>query len=200
MSDRVLMVTGHRPPKLGGYDNYEAHMRIKMHMKEEIRRHSPSKVITGMALGTDQLFALAAHELGVPFIAAVPFTGQDSRWPETSQLVYRDLLSKAAALHVISSGVMSNYSAVVEAMHVRNHWMADRSTDALAYWNGEESGGTYECVMYLRRCAEDPDHMMRNLTIQNPAAIINISEDEWLNNFHAAREAKDAHERGERDA
>ena len=199
MSDRILMVTGHRPPKIGGYDNYEAQGRLKTHMCHELERISPDKGRSGFALGIDQIFAQACIDVGVPLIADIPFEGQDSRWPEQSQIRYRDLLSKAHEVNVISDLSASSsphYGDIVKALHARNHHMADTSSHALGYWNQITHGGTFECITYLRHCLKDPDHSMQQLTIHNPTHIIKMSEKEWLENLADAREEQKFHETG----
>lgn len=100
--------------------------------------------ISGMALGWDTAWAVAAIRLGVPLIAAVPFDGQESRWPAESQRRFRSILEHAREVHVVSAG---GYSPA--AMHARNRWMVDRCDLLCALWNGS-SGGTAGCVAYAR--------------------------------------------------
>ena len=97
-----------------------------------------------MALGVDQWAAHIAHKLGIPFIAAIPFEGQEKAWPEKSQKVYR-LLRKLADEEVIVSP--GDYSAA--KMQVRNEWMVDHCDTLIAVWNGT-SGGTGNCVKYAK--------------------------------------------------
>ena len=80
----ILAATGHRPDKLGGY-SHDILVRLTEFAQHQIRVLGPEKVISGMALGWDQAVALATISLEIPLIAAIPFEGQESVWPEKSQ-------------------------------------------------------------------------------------------------------------------
>ena len=79
VSELVLGITGHRPPGLGcGYEipnpTYE---KICAALRAKFQELNVSKIISGMALGTDQWAAETAIALGLPFIAAVPCDERD---------------------------------------------------------------------------------------------------------------------------
>lgn len=97
MKEKILGVTGHRPPKLAAspecYSDKVLKALIKLAVKH-LRELQPSKVITGMALGWDTKIAIAALHLEIPVTAAVPFEGQESKWPEPSRVRYHKLLKK----------------------------------------------------------------------------------------------------------
>lgn len=97
MSIDTLAVTGHRPDKLGGYNERTQRDLISL-ARIELARLEPHHVITGMALGWDQAIAQAAIDLDIPFTAAVPFQGQEDRWPHDSQREYRRLIAEAYRL------------------------------------------------------------------------------------------------------
>jgi uncharacterized phage-like protein YoqJ len=145
------MVTGHRPNKLGGYDpNNEIRTYTTAEMKRILlttQQTYPEIVgISGMAIGIDQDFANLCVSLDIPFIAYVPFEGQECKWPPQGQKEYRELIEKAQEVKVISTG---HYSP--RKMQKRNEAMADDSDFAIAVWNGDLRGGTYNCVRYLQR-------------------------------------------------
>lgn len=141
----VLSVTGHRPDKLGGYSP-KAFQHLVNVAESCLTKLSPKKVITGMALGWDMAIAQACVNLGIPFIAAIPFKGQESRWQTKDQDKYKSLLQKAFVIEVISEGSYSPYK-----MELRNHWMVDHATAVLALYNGDDSGGTANCVRYVKK-------------------------------------------------
>ena len=140
---RIIAGTGHRPNKLGGYTDY-AWQRLLLTAERAIELLEPTTVISGMALGWDQALAMKAHEMGIPFIAAVPFVGQESVWPAQSKQRYYDLLSNAEDVVTVCSG---GYSAL--SMQRRNEWMVDNCDGVLALWDGS-SGGTGNCVNYVK--------------------------------------------------
>lgn len=140
----IVAATGHRPDKLGGYAIGPATQRLILARRwlEVVR---PSSVISGMALGWDQAWAQAAVDLGIPFVAAVPFIGQEKAWPPMSQFAFEQLLKCAAEVVIVSRG---GYS--VRAMHARNEWMVDHCDLLAALWDGT-SGGTDGCVAYAAK-------------------------------------------------
>lgn len=143
-----LAVTGHRPNKIFKDDPYSSenvHL-LTAFAAAQLRDYSDlSMVITGMALGWDQAIAQACLALDIPFTAAIPFTGQESRWPPASQRAYRMLLSKAAAQVIISP----NTPYHPRLMQVRNEWCCNECDSLLALWDGS-AGGTGNCVEYFR--------------------------------------------------
>lgn len=140
-----IAVTGHRPDKLGGYDeNNPLAIVVKKHIRKVLSFYKDKELITicGMALGIDQWWAEACIELKIPFIAAVPFKGMESKWPEESQKRFYKILGSAKKVEYVCK---PGYGAW--KMQVRNEWMVNQSDLLIAYWNGSE-GGTGNCVEY----------------------------------------------------
>ena len=135
----VFSGTGHRPPKLGGYQIQPVLVDFA---EMTLIKLGATKVISGMALGWDQALAEAAVNLGRPWVAAIPFSGQESKWPQASQDKYHALLAQASDQVLVSQG---GYSP--QAMQIRNQWMVDNADWVLALWNGSR-GGTYNCIQY----------------------------------------------------
>lgn len=144
--------TGHRPDKLVsggkrvGYTNAVLAALIGL-AETELDLLKPDEVISGVALGWDTALAIAAIRKGIPLTCAVPFEGQESKWPQESQDRYNKILSKAKAVVVVSEG---GYSA--QSMQARNVWMVDRAQKILALWNGTP-GGTRNCIDYAAKVA-----------------------------------------------
>jgi uncharacterized phage-like protein YoqJ len=101
-------------------------------------------VITGMALGVDQWAANIARKMKIPYIAAIPFEGQESKWPKRSQRTYRALRKLAMGETIVSPGEYS-----VEKMQIRNQWMVDNADAVIAVWDGTR-GGTKNCIEYAK--------------------------------------------------
>jgi uncharacterized phage-like protein YoqJ len=137
----VVCVTGHRSDKLGGYSVDAQKLLFQVAVKV-LSVEMPEMVYTGMALGWDQAIARACVKLDIPFVAAVPFKGQELRWNKHAQEIYHMLLKRAKLIQYVSPG---GYEP--RKMHIRNEWMVDRSEKVLAIWNGSE-GGTHNCVKY----------------------------------------------------
>lgn len=145
-----ICFTGHRPNKLPnpktGYDTTNpTYTFLRRETEKWLLELKPDETISGMALGFDWIGAEVSIKLGIPFIAAVPFIGQESIWPEHSKKQYRELLAKAKEVVIVSEG---SYS--VEKMQVRNCWMVDHSDDVIACFDGTK-GGTKNCVDYATK-------------------------------------------------
>lgn len=142
----IVAFTGHRPDKLGGYKvPNPTYLYVCQQIDKTLRELKPEKVISGMALGVDQWAAHIAYKLGIPFIAAVPFEGQEKAWPKQSQMTFHLLLRMASEKVIVSPG---DYSAA--KMQVRNEWMVDHCDKLIAVWDGT-SGGTGNCVAYAQK-------------------------------------------------
>lgn len=124
----IISATGHRPNKLGGYDTKISNILFDV-AEDWITGTdlSITKIISGMALGWDQTVAWAAYNLNIPFIAAVPFEGQERMWPSQSQRNYQYLLKVAYEVIIVTEGQYAPWK-----MQVRNEWMVDRCDAMLA--------------------------------------------------------------------
>lgn len=139
-----LAVTGHRPDKLGGYNNEESHKAIRRHMRDFLKEAPDGELflISGGALGIDQFWMEVGIHMDLPVIAALPFEGYDAKWPVASRRIYKKLLDKCyEVVYVCEPG----YEA--HKLQTRNEWMVDNCDVLTAYWNGTP-GGTSNCVDY----------------------------------------------------
>lgn len=141
----ILGITGHRPSSLGCGYNIPNLIFNKVYnsIKQKFIELKPEKIISGAAQGVDTWAIMVAKELNIPYIAAVPFDGQDSLWPDSAKEEYNKILNSAERVVVVSFGL---YSA--EKMQIRNRWIVDNSDCLLAVWNGINRGGTYYTVKY----------------------------------------------------
>jgi uncharacterized phage-like protein YoqJ len=132
-----LGVTGHRPEKLGGYGAKTA-KALRDLAKAEFTALVPELVITGMALGWDMACAEAAHELGIPFQAMIPFQGQEKIWPFESKKLYWKLLGVAKEVTFVSSPGYAGWK-----MLARDRAIVALSDAILALFNGSAGGTKY---------------------------------------------------------
>ena len=141
-----LMITGHRPDKLGGYGMDSATVA---HVEKELRKivsaldPATDTAISGMAQGADQLFVKICFEFGIRVSAYIPFTGQDSRWPKKAQDEYRALLRRCETVTTCTP------HASKDAFNLRNALMIRAADAAIAVWDGSR-GGTGNTVSMLR--------------------------------------------------
>lgn len=138
--------TGHRPQKLGGFDdntNQFEYVVKQIHQTIlQLEKIEPVHIISGMALGVDQWAAEYAAFRKIPFSAYVPCEGQDSRWPQASRDRYNQLLALASEVKLVTKGPYSPWK-----MQERNKAMVDDCDVLIAVWDGT-SGGTKNCVDY----------------------------------------------------
>lgn len=152
----ILSVTGHRPDKItiDGRNAYDPEVYVRLvafatKMIEEEIRHL-EEVILGMAQGWDQAIAEACIATGTLFVAAIPFIGQESKWPEAAQRRYHEILSRAILTKTICEGGYTAWK-----MQKRNEYMVNNSTKLLALWDGSP-GGTANCLKYARGVTDYP--------------------------------------------
>lgn len=143
-----IAVTGHRPNKLG--NEYSMEGPISDYLTYEFEKilieYAPKIAVSGMALGVDQIWAIAALHKGINVIAAIPFIGQELAWSEESQWMYQQILlhKRVTPTYICDPG----YAAW--KMQKRNEWMVDHSTFLVAAWDGSP-GGTSNCVKYAQK-------------------------------------------------
>lgn len=146
----IISFTGHRPNKIGGYKTPNP---IYDYVSEQLEHYllelKPDKCISGMALGVDTIGAELCLKLNIPFVAAVPFVGQESTWNEDARQTYNDLLMEAQETFVVSEG---GYAAF--KLQKRNQWMVDNSDIVLAVFDGSP-GGTFNCVTYAKKMGKE---------------------------------------------
>lgn len=146
----IVTATGHRPPRLGGYDD-AAREKVQRFARQEIGRYiaesqrSVSAFNIGMALGFDCACALACIEMGVPYRAYLACAHPEAPWPIPARERYSKLLDRAAAVLIVGSG---SYS--VKNMQRRNEAMVDDCDGVLALWSGSK-GGTANTIAYAMR-------------------------------------------------
>lgn len=148
----IIAFTGHRPHKLGGYNdrtNFKSKfdklvMKIFTDNFMNEFRNNNLEIITGMALGVDTWAAYFAISCKIPFRAYIPFSGQEKMWPTESQSMYRLLLTKASKIKYICD---PGYAAW--KMQKRNEAMINDCDILVAIWDGT-SGGTGNCVKYAQ--------------------------------------------------
>ena len=146
----TLCFTGHR--KINGAYHGPAHTALRAHLIGVVNRAAEKgavNFISGGALGVDTLGAQAllqvkqtAHK-DINLIMARPFPSQASKWPQGAQNEFNRICGLAQQVIDVSQDPYA-----VWKMQKRNIWMVDQSNVVVAVWNGEKSGGTYNCIKY----------------------------------------------------
>jgi ribonuclease HI/uncharacterized phage-like protein YoqJ len=139
---RILLVTGPRPPQIGGYGPNPTASKIKDQLHKIIvakAEMSPDlKVMTGLGLGVEQIVATVAIEAHVPFVAVLAYPNQDSIWPDGAKREYAGLLEQAESEIVMQATSPATKQAAGAALTRRTAWMAKAANEAIVVWDGHE--------------------------------------------------------------
>ena len=151
---KTCCVTGNRPRKFpwkyGKGRKHKKYLADMARQIDELVGDGYLHFVSGGALGVDQDFAeavLRAKRIYAPITLeiVVPCRTQAVLWSKAARLRYLFILEHADKVIVLSE----NYTNF--CMQRRNEYMVDMSDLVLAYWNGEESGGTFSTVEYAKR-------------------------------------------------
>lgn len=145
-------VTGHRPDKLWGYRIFTPpYYKLRKRFQEILLDRGCTDARTGMALGADTIFALSVLDLkkegvDIKLHCDIPCRNHSSKWPnEWDVVLYNKILEAADEINVVSD---VEYQPWV--MQKRNEYLVDRVDALIALYNGDEKGGTANCVRYAK--------------------------------------------------
>ena len=139
--------TGHRPEKMNMSER-----KIKKALRAIIAKsieEGYTTYITGMCRGFDLIAAdvvlkAKKHNSDIHLICALPIKDFEKMWSPAEQSHYRDILSKADYIKVVSE----HYSR--SCFQLRNMYMVDRAARVIAAYNGG-AGGTLNTINYAKR-------------------------------------------------
>lgn len=135
----VLCGSGHR---LSGQYHGRTKRELRMFARQVLRRHNPSLVIAGGALGWDQALAWAALDLELKLRLVLPFRGMENRWEPDMRAEFHRMVDKA------DSAIWLGEAYDPDLYQARNVQMVDESEGVLALWDGRKHGGTFNCLRY----------------------------------------------------
>jgi len=146
----VVAGTGHRPKRLGneynGIGPYSDYIRHKVELG--LKWAGATDVITGMALGYDQILAEVALAMRLRVHAYVPggCDQQTNRWVTDSKRRYRQIIDRCYSVTPVPDRGL--YS---ETLDRRNHEMVKACHILMACYDGT-GGGTANCISYALGC------------------------------------------------
>ena len=114
--------------------------------------------ISGMSAGVDlwaaaEVLALREIDPTVELVAAVPFVGQETHWPQPLQREYHRILAACGQVEVLHDGAEAQADPGA-CYRRRNRWMVDRADTVLAVCEidvADSRTGTAATVRYARR-------------------------------------------------
>lgn len=151
---RTACFTGHRPTKLGGYNEDNNTARYVKNTLYEVIKDCLSQdirnFIWGGAIGVDQWAASECIRLrdGEEYLLHLslyqPFKNMDIKWNQMTRLHFHKLAKLSDQIVTVSEG---DYSSM--KMQIRNMAMVDASDLVIAVYDGTP-GGTANCVEYAK--------------------------------------------------
>jgi uncharacterized phage-like protein YoqJ len=164
---KTVCFTGHRPDKLGGYDETNP---IAEYVKAQLRitiwntiQDGYRRFIFGGALGVDTWAGEVVADMRdntyhgddidghyYPRISLElysPFEGQEKMWPEESKIRYYSLMARCNGIVEVSEPGYKGWKMIV-----RDKAMVDASDLVIAVWNGDlGKSGTGHTVAYAQK-------------------------------------------------
>lgn len=139
----LIVVGGHRPPALGGYDDNPVAAGVRSRLTEILAAKASLQpdllVLSGLGLGAEQLGAEAALAAGVPYLAVLAFPGFDAVWPAASRRRFEELRAAADDEVVLQSRTPTDRAGAGGALSRRDAWLARYASEALVVWDGEDA-------------------------------------------------------------
>ena len=140
----LVLVAGHRPTALGGYDEgnpVAAGVRRRLAEVLAAKRDLEPDlvVVTGLLLGAEQIAADAARDAGVPYAAVLGFPELDGAWPASSRRRFETLVDAADQVVELERKAPSSPQQVGAALRRRDAWLARNVDEALLVWDGEDA-------------------------------------------------------------
>jgi ribonuclease HI len=160
-----LVVLGHRPTELGGYEGNPLASAVLARLAEILAAKATLEpelvVVSGLRLGAEMLGAEAAIEAGLPFVAVLPYPEPQSVWPAASQERFAQLLGAARDVITLQKRVPSSKQQAGAALARRDAWLARHAAEAILVWDGKDPG-----LGRLARSLED--HLGEDLWLVDP--------------------------------
>src|SRR4051794_37099504 len=139
LDGRQLVVVGHKPTELGGYEENLLTGELRRRMGEVLlakrELHRDLVVMTGLGLGAEQLGAEAASAVDVPYVAVLPYPDPDSVWPAPSRERFRALLGGAKSVVLLQAKSPENRQKAGAALSRRDAWLYRHADEAIAVWD-----------------------------------------------------------------
>ncbi|MGH9186213.1 MAG: SLOG family protein [Acidimicrobiales bacterium] len=139
---RAVLVAGHRPPELGGYEDNPVAAGVRRKLAEILAAqrelHPALYVVTGLQLGAEQLGAEAARDAGVPYVVVQPYPAPDKVWPARSRDRYAESVRHADAAVLLERKVPDSRQKAGAALARRDGWLARQVDEAIVVWDGDD--------------------------------------------------------------
>lgn len=137
-----VVFTGHRPPRLGGWDDCPTHRIVKDWLTRIITEKylkGAKTFCSGGALGTDQWAAEIVLNLkDAELYFAIPCDNYDAKWTDESKQHFSELTNKAKETIIVSPGPYESWKNFY-----RDTFMVEHSKSIIAVYDEVPKGGTW---------------------------------------------------------
>lgn len=151
---RLVLVAGHRPGELGGYDPNPVADGVRTRLQEilaaMVQVDGPLGVVSGLRLGAEQLGAEAALALDLPLVVVLPYPEADRPWPAAARARFAELVDAAEVAITLETKMPATKQMAGAALGRRDAWLARQVDAALVVWDQED-----DTVGRLVRSLED---------------------------------------------
>lgn len=173
-----IALTGHRPNKLFGYNlNHPSYQRMMTYLEgiieSALAQCQRVTIRTGMALGADTVWALAAlkvkERLGaeshrLTLVAHIPFETQPNAWiSQVDKDRWAWIRSQCDEEFITYRGRIATHKEAGQWLNQRNRDMIGPATHVVAIWDGSR-GGTGNAVADARA-------VKKKLIVVDPASF-----------------------------
>lgn len=132
-----VMISGHRKEKLTTYSQDWIILEIDSVINQLYQERGMSCGLSGMASGVDLWFCECCLAKSIPYLAYIPFEGQELLMSSEDATLRDTLIKKASKIK-----------------QVRNSVMVEDCEVAIVVWDGNK-GGTHNCFQQLIEAKKD---------------------------------------------
>jgi uncharacterized phage-like protein YoqJ len=151
---RLVLVTGHRPGELGGYDPNPVAEGVATRLREMLDAmlevDGELTVVSGLRLGAEQMGAEAALALDLPLVVVLPYPEADKPWPPAARTRFAELVASADVVVTLEAKAPTTKQLAGAALARRDAWLAQQVNSAVVVWDHED-----DLVGRLVRSLED---------------------------------------------
>ncbi len=139
---RLVLVAGHRPGELGGYEENPVAAGVRTRLGETLAAmvevDGPLAVVSGLRLGAELLGAEAALDRSLPLIAVLPYPAADKPWPVEARARFRELVDAAEVAITLETKVPATKQLAGAALARRDAWLARQVDAAVVVWDQDD--------------------------------------------------------------
>lgn len=103
----------------------------------------PALGVSGVALGADTDACGVWLRMGLPYLALVPFPGQDSRWPKPSRDAYAQVLAHAAGVYMCHAERPTTDQQAGDLLKARDEVLCCIADELISVFDGSKGGTSH---------------------------------------------------------